>query len=340
MARKRKRQTGLLAAMLAVSMMSVFEPAGAAQIHRCTDPRNGHISYQDKPCTSEGYSVTQSVEAALPVIQPPSRPSYPPRTESRPEPAPVHGVVPTPLAQPIRIAAIPQLSWAMEFWPGILLLMGVVGGWVMVGRQRRKPRRIEFELPKHPEPAIPPARPTQWSLPLLQSIEWQRFEDLCAAYYRASGMRAETTALGPDGGVDVYLYRGEETQPCAIVQCKARPEQRIGVDKIRELFGVQAAQKVGQSIFITSGSYTDDAMAFAKVNAMTLITGEMLLMLLLYLPAAESQRLLALATEGDYTTPTCPSCGQKMVAKESARGRFWGCRDYPRCCGRLGMRGG
>ncbi|MBS1155176.1 MAG: hypothetical protein H6R07_1100 [Proteobacteria bacterium] len=37
------------------------------------------------------------------------------------------GVLPTPLVQPIRIAAIPQLSWAMEFWPGILLLMGVAG---------------------------------------------------------------------------------------------------------------------------------------------------------------------------------------------------------------------
>ena len=49
------------------------------------------------------------------------------------------------------------------------------------------------------------------------------------------------------------------------------------------------------------------------------------------LPAEAQQRLLAVATEGEFTTPTCPSCGIKMVWRKSERGDFWGCRHYPRC---------
>ena len=43
--------------------------------------------------------------------------------------------------------------------------------------------------------------------------------------------------------------------------------------------------------------------------------------------------LLALATEGDFLTPTCPACGVKMTARSnSPYGRkFWGCVNYPRC---------
>ncbi len=52
-----------------------------------------------------------------------------------------------------------------------------------------------------------------------------------------------------------------------------------------------------------------------------------------------ANRLLAFATEGDWTTPTCPSCGAKMVDRDSKRGRFWGCSNFPNCKATLGMRG-
>ena len=55
-------------------------------------------------------------------------------------------------------------------------------------------------------------------------------------------------------------------------------------------------------------------------------------------PPALRQALLAFATEGDWTTPTCPSCGVKMAARDSSRGRFWGCIRYPKCRATLPMR--
>ncbi|MDP5239652.1 topoisomerase DNA-binding C4 zinc finger domain-containing protein [Uliginosibacterium sp. 31-16] len=47
---------------------------------------------------------------------------------------------------------------------------------------------------------------------------------------------------------------------------------------------------------------------------------------------------MELATEGDWTTPTCGHCGIKMVAREGKSGSFWGCRNFPRCRQRIGMR--
>ncbi|HEX5767920.1 MAG TPA: topoisomerase DNA-binding C4 zinc finger domain-containing protein [Burkholderiales bacterium] len=42
---------------------------------------------------------------------------------------------------------------------------------------------------------------------------------------------------------------------------------------------------------------------------------------------------MKLATQGDFLTPTCPSCGIKMIPRKStAHGRtYWGCRNYPGC---------
>jgi len=39
------------------------------------------------------------------------------------------------------------------------------------------------------------------------------------------------------------------------------------------------------------------------------------------------------ATAGDYTTPTCASCGVKMIVRTPKAGgkAFWGCVNYPRC---------
>lgn len=192
-------------------------------------------------------------------------------------------------------------------------------------------------------PAIEPVpvtsvKPTEWSLSLLQSLEWKRFEDLCAAYYREKGIRSATTPLGPDGGIDIRLFQDDDDRTTTIVQCKAWPEQKVGVKPIRELLGVKVADKAEKAFFMTCGGYTDEAMPFAKTNGITLFTGEMLLMALKYLPAESRQKLLAFATEGDYTTPTCPKCGQKLVARESNRGKFWGCRSYPRCRGVLAIR--
>jgi restriction system protein len=178
------------------------------------------------------------------------------------------------------------------------------------------------------------ARPAAWSMDVLRRMEWKRFEHVVAAYYEQVGFRAQLQAAGADGGVDLRLYRGEASTPLALVQCKAwQPDSVVGVKPVRELLGVMTIEKVNAGIFVTTSGYSDDASALSGAHRLKLIDGGELLAMIRALPAAAQAALLAVATEGDWTTPTCPSCGTKMIRRErrSDQGAFWGCRSFPAC---------
>ena len=169
---------------------------------------------------------------------------------------------------------------------------------------------------------------------LLREIEWHRFEQVVAAYERELGNAAELTDFGPDGGVDVRVFDQGSRTPKRIIQCKAHSKP-IGVSLVREFLGVMILQKIQQGTFYTTGSYSDDALAtFQSAPALELINGSTFLNLIEALPVSAQLRLFDVATEGDYTTPTCPSCGVKMITKtfdgDLAEGK-WVCRNFPRC---------
>jgi restriction system protein len=181
-----------------------------------------------------------------------------------------------------------------------------------------------------PEPK-PESKPTAWSLELLRRIEWKRFEELPAAFYREIGLRSETIRCGADGGIDAKLFKGDATEPTAIVQCKAWNCRSVGVKPVRELLGVMTHQHTAEGIFIATGDFTKEAIDFAKSNPIDLVSGSAFMDMIQKLPAEAQQRLLSVATESEFTTPSCPSCGIKRVWRESERGDFWGYRNYPRC---------
>ena len=119
-----------------------------------------------------------------------------------------------------------------------------------------------------------------------------------------------------------------------IVQCKAWNSYRIGIKHMRELLGVMTDQKVSEGVFVTSGTFTFEARAFAARNNIVLFDGaDFIRKITSTLTEDKSQALLATATAGDYLTPTCPSCAVKMVARKNPDDgdKFWGCRNYPRC---------
>ncbi|MDO8334646.1 MAG: restriction endonuclease, partial [Nitrosomonas sp.] len=182
--------------------------------------------------------------------------------------------------------------------------------------------------------------PTVWSIALLQSIEWKLFEDLSAAYYKEKGIYSELTKLGADGGIDIKLFQDDSKNPTSLVQCKAWNTRQVGVKVIREFLGVMSHEKIPKGFIMTSGFYSDDAKEVAKANRITLIDGVMLLAMIQRLPTDAQQRLLDLATDGDYTTPSCPSCGVKMLRRSIMRGDFWWCKNFPRCRQMLHVKSG
>lgn len=184
---------------------------------------------------------------------------------------------------------------------------------------------------------------SRFSIQLLKELEWKRFERLVEAYFEKTGWRTQLNRTGPDGGVDVCLFRPGQEGVSAVVQCKAWNTYKVGIKPVRELLGVMAAGKIPEGYFVTTDVFTQEALDFAHNQPLTLLDGFGLLRRINALSESDQRELLDLATAGDYITPTCPSCGRKMVVRVSGKGRnigssFWGCPSYPRCKAHLNMK--
>jgi restriction system protein len=175
------------------------------------------------------------------------------------------------------------------------------------------------------------------SVSAVDDMSWRQFERLVAEAFRMRGYSAsEVGGDGPDGGVDIVLTQGTEK---FLVQCKHWRAQRVGVDVVRELYGVMAAKGAAGGFVVTSGRFTSEAHAFARGRNVTLIDGVGLAAFL-----REATKLhSSTAQEGPRaatmpTTPRCPKCDGAMVKRvarqgSSAGNEFWGCSDFPNCRG-------
>lgn len=173
----------------------------------------------------------------------------------------------------------------------------------------------------------------------IDGMTWQEFERLIAEAFRRRGYSAaELGGNGPDGGVDVVLRRGTEK---FFVQCKHWRAQRVGVDVVRELYGVMAAKGATGGFVVTSGRFSQDAMAFAEGRNIQLVDGPELKRLLhgVGAPRAPVESPQPVVEEAPApATPRCPRCDgpmvQRLARKGSAAGQsFWGCATYPQCRG-------
>ncbi|MFZ2727644.1 MAG: restriction endonuclease, partial [Methylococcaceae bacterium] len=169
----------------------------------------------------------------------------------------------------------------------------------------------------------------QWTLDLLMSLEWKRYEVLCKEWLIIHKQRAKLTSIGADGGIDITIS-DKHGNIIAIAQCKAF-QQKVAVNLLREFYGVMASEKIRKGIYFTTSDFTQEAILFSNNKNIELINGKSLLRSIHALSAEQQQYLYQLATEGDYTTPTCPSCDTKMLKRNSEKGEFWGCRHYPKC---------
>ena len=141
---------------------------------------------------------------------------------------------------------------------------------------------------------------------------------------------------GADGGVDLVLRKGSEV---SLVQCKQWRATQVGVQVVRELFGVMAARGAAQGFVVTSGSFTADARAFADGRNVRLVDGPKLFGLIQQARRSlEAGRPAAQPPSTQTQAPECPKCRAPMVRRTAQKGskagsQFWGCSTFPRCRG-------
>jgi len=198
-----------------------------------------------------------------------------------------------------------------------------------------------FNDPAAAQRQEPGLAPQQWGRDVFDVIEWRRFEAVVERLFSQGGFQTRSQSHGPDGGVDIWLYsKNMPGTPVSLVQCKHWQGKKVGVDKVRELRGVIAAHSISRGQFVTTSTFTEEAVAFANQNGINVLDVDSLLRLIDKRSPQEQEALLAVAFEGDYARPTCASCGVKMVERAPSKGGspFWGCKNFPRCKTTMPMR--
>ena len=187
----------------------------------------------------------------------------------------------------------------------------------------------------------------------LDGMNWREFEMLVGEGFRLQGYQVvETGGGGADGGVDLVLTKpGKNGGEKFLVQCKQWRAFKVGVDVVRELYGVMAARGATGGFVVTSGRFTDEAVSFASGRNVNLVDGPKLHGLIRQAkagidrsPARSGSSSSAAAAPAEPRNPapmqaaSCPLCSKPMVRRTAKRGanagsEFWGCTGYPACRG-------
>lgn len=173
----------------------------------------------------------------------------------------------------------------------------------------------------------------------IRSLSWREFEELLAEAYRRKGFSVtENSRLGPDGGIDVRLYKDGRTH---LVQCKHWKSQKVGISVVREMLGLITAENAHRGLVVTSGGFTEEALRFAQSQPIDLIGGRALYELISSVQTSQrgstpesGDRLEREAR--DSPQRTCPSCGSELVLRSALKGvnagsSFYGCASFPTC---------
>lgn len=235
-----------------------------------------------------------------------------------------------PVAQPGQIGqfAVQMLGRQLAYYGQFILPILCLAGAAISAWRRSERRALMATVTQNPAAGI------------LDSLSWREFEQLVGEGFRLQGYQVmETGGNGPDGGVDLVLSKDGER---FLVQCKQWKAYKVGVEVVRELYGVMTAKGAAGGFVVTSGQFTEPAREFAKGRNLKLVDGPVLLRLLG--PARTVQRETAPPVPVAPTgVPACPACGKLMVRRIAKRGgqagaAFWGCGGYPGCKGTRAVR--
>lgn len=210
--------------------------------------------------------------------------------------------------------------------PVICLVGAALSAW-----RRRQRRTLVATVTQSPAASV------------LDGLSWREFEQLVGEGFRLQGYQViESGGSGPDGGVDLVLNKGGDT---FLVQCKQWKAYKVGVEVVRELYGVMAAKGAAGGFVVTSGQFTGPAREFVLGRNLELLDGPVLLRLLHQAQAAGHANAAMLTvpassigSERYSAIPACPACNKPMVCRTAKRGEqagtaFWGCAGFPACRG-------
>jgi len=94
----------------------------------------------------------------------------------------------------------------------------------------------------------------------------RQFEELVADLLSSQGWNVELTPPTRDGGVDIRasLTTGVSSVLCLVQVKKYRKDRAVGINSVRELYGVMEDHNASQAMIVTTSSFSREARAFAQ----------------------------------------------------------------------------
>lgn len=105
----------------------------------------------------------------------------------------------------------------------------------------------------------------------LFKLQPEKFEHFAANYFKEKGFQTELTSYINDGGVDIILH--DENGETIYVQCK-RFKSSVSSPDMRNFLGTMVHNGINSGYFVTTGSYTQQAIEIASQNNIKLIDGD------------------------------------------------------------------
>jgi RNA polymerase sigma factor (sigma-70 family) len=103
---------------------------------------------------------------------------------------------------------------------------------------------------------------------LLYELKPVEFEELVADLLTRMGYSVDSTPASHDGGIDLWVAEKKEIGNFKyVVQCKRHARHRsVGVQLVRELYGVVEAARVTAGLLVTTSTFTRDAKEFQRTT--------------------------------------------------------------------------
>jgi restriction system protein len=195
------------------------------------------------------------------------------------------------------------------------------------------------------------------------------FEGMIAKMYRQMGFAVSQTPASNDFGRDLVLTKDGTT---IFVECKRYGRDKlIGRPALQKFYAAIMTMKADSGVVVTTSDFAATAIKFASENGIKLINGDELsaMMARAFPDGGDADLYKAMCGQcGGLVTfdmrinasevrcqrghvvicdlvansltfkaladvPSCDTCGGEMRLVNGRRGKFWGCRKYPKCRG-------
>ncbi|WP_038880929.1 restriction endonuclease [Vibrio jasicida] len=164
-------------------------------------------------------------------------------------------------------------------------------------------------------------------------LSWLEFESYVGEYFKHQGYAVKQSfSQKPDGGIDIWLTKDGEL---SLVQCKHWKAKKVGIQVLREMYGVMIEHHASKMIIVTSGDFTSEAIAYAQDKRLWLVNGSELVHIIEDGRSFENKPPKS-TSDMKLVPKVCPNCQSVLVKRVAKRGvnkgkAFYGCTSFPTC---------